>query len=200
MIILRVCFLSCGIYKPELDVVLSEIREKELFDCELTVTYLQANLHSDFNLLKMGILEALNGIVADKIILLYGAKCHPEFHDFLQDHRLIRFEQSNCIELMLGECMKEIDCITKTIYLTPGWVRNWDQFFDSSKSLDEAKVRQSFASFEQLLYIDTGICEVPDKNIEEISLYTGLPKKIKKGGLEIFKSNIIKAICQALQR
>lgn len=197
---MRVCFLSCGIYQPELDVVLSEIKEEGLFDCELTVTYLQAKLHSDFNLLQAGILNALNSIAADKIILLYGAKCHPEFHGFLQGYPVVRFEQSNCIELILGECMKEIDRTAKTIYLTAGWVKNWDQFFDSSKNVDEVKARQIFASFEQLLFADTGVCEIPAEKIEEISRYTGLPKKIKKVGLGVFKSNIIKVVCQALPR
>lgn len=195
---MRICFLSCGIYQPELDAVLSEIKEDKIFDCELTVTYLQAKLHIDFDLLKKDVLQALRHIAADKIILLYGAKCHPEFNDFLRDWQLVRFKQSNCIELILGDCKKKIDDAAKTIYLTAGWVTNWDQFFNAAKNTDQAAIKQSFADFGQLLFIDTGVCEVPNKKIEEISLYTGLPKSVKKVGLSVFKSNIIKAVKQAL--
>jgi hypothetical protein len=195
---MKICFLSCGIYQPELAAVLSEIRTEGLFDCELAVIYLPAKLHSDFKLLKAGILKALSGIVADRIILLYGSKCHPEFYDFLQDYQLVRFGQSNCIELILGERMREIDRVTKTIYLTPGWVINWQKFFDPKKGSDETAIKQSFASFEQLLFVDTGVCEVDAKKIREISLYTGLPIKVEKIGLGVFKSNILTAIGQAL--
>jgi hypothetical protein len=197
---MKIYFLSCGIYQPELDVVLDEIRREGLFDCEFAVLYLQANLHVDFNRLKEGILKALDDIVADRIILLYGAKCHPEFHEFLQGRQLVRFEPSNCIEMILGERMREIDHAAKTIYLTPGWVINWQKFFDPEKLLDEAEVKQRFSSFEELLFVDTGVCEISDKQIGEISRYTGLPSKVEQVGLAVFKGNIVAAICQALQK
>jgi hypothetical protein len=195
---MKLCFLSCGIYQPELDAILAEIRKEGLLDCELAVIYLQANLHVDFNRLKEGILKALDDIVADRIILLYGSKCHPHFHEFLQERQLVRFEQSNCIELILGERMREIDRLAKTIYLTPGWVMNWHTFFDLKRDSDEAAVKHSFSSFDQLLFADTGACEISEKKINEISQYTGLPSRIEKVGLGVFKSNIMAAICQVL--
>lgn len=191
---MRICFLSCGIYQPELDAILAEIRNEKLF--ELVVIYLPANLHSDFNLLKSGIQKALSGIVADRIILLYGSKCHPAFHDMLQGRQLVCFEQSNCIELILGARMKEIDRETKTIYLTPGWVMNWGNFFAPQSDSSPAAVKLRFAFFEQLLFIDTGVGDITDEKIQEISIYTGLPWKVEKVGLEVFKSNIMMAICQ----
>jgi hypothetical protein len=76
---------------------------------------------------------------------------------------------TNCIEVIMGERMKEIDRFIKTIYLTPGWVMNWQKFFDPKRSSDETAVKQSFSFFEQLLFVDTGVCEVADKKIREIS-------------------------------
>jgi len=195
---MKICFLSCGIYQPELDLVLAQITKEELFDCEITVIYLPARLHVDFNSLKEGILKALDNIVADRIILLYGSKCHPEFQEFLQGRQLIRFEQSNCIELMLGERMGEIDRIAKTIYVTPGWAIYWEEFFNRKSNSNENAIKQSFSFFNQLLFVDTGACEVSKEKIREISKYTGLANKTEKIGLEVFKNNIIAAIRQAV--
>lgn len=131
-------FLGVRDYQLELEQVLVQIRKEKLFDCELEVTYLPVNLHVNLDNLKDGIIKELDAIAADRIIILYGSKCHPEFYDFLSGyHNLVRFDQSNCIELMMGERMKEIDRDTKTIYLTPGWLDSWRELFDSGWGLDE---------------------------------------------------------------
>jgi hypothetical protein len=106
---LKVAFLACDVLRPELEYVLGQIRSEGLFDCEIAVTYLRAGLHVDFHSLKVAVLQALDQVTADKVILLYGSQCHPEFHEFLKDRDLITFPQSNCIELILGERMREIN-------------------------------------------------------------------------------------------
>lgn len=196
---MKICFLSCGIYQPELDMVLAQIQQEGLFDSELTVTYLPAKLHVDFNLLKEGILKALETIVADRIILLYGSKCHPEFQGFLPDLQLIRFEQANCIEFMLGERMVELDQMAKTIYLTPGWALFWQDFFNREPNATQQSLQESFRFFDQLVFVDTGAGEVSAHMIRKISQYTGLASKTEKIGLETFKQSMVTAIRQAMQ-
>ena len=196
---MKVCFLACGIYQQELEQVLTQIRKESLFDCELEVTYLQANLHCNLGNLKDGILQALDAIAADRIILLYGSKCHPDFYDFLSGYpNLVRFEQSNCIELMMGERMKELDRESKTFYLTPGWLDRWREMFDSGCGLDEVMLRQSFALFDRTLLVDTGVGEITDEKILDFFEYTEVPIEVEAGGLEVLKSNIITAIQQAI--
>ncbi|HWR42231.1 DUF1638 domain-containing protein [Sporomusa sp.] len=195
---MKVCFLACGIYQPELEEVLAQIRKERLFDCELVVTYLPLSLHVNLKHLKDAVLKALNVITADRIILLYGSKCHPEFDEFLKDHHLVRFEQSNCIELILGERMHEIDKSSKTFYLTPGWLINWREVFDSGWGLDEVALRQSFGSYDKILLFDTGVCEITDEMILEFFEYTRVPIEVEQGGLAVFKSNIVAAIQKAI--
>ena len=195
---MKLCFLSCGIYRPELDCVLAELKQDSQFDCELSVSYLPPRLHIDFSQLKNGIVAALEKITADQIIWLYGAKCHPEFHDFLHGRNVIRFSQSNCIELILGERMRTIDSQAKTIYLTPGWALYWHDFSDPDKPEDPVAVRNRFRGFDQLLFADTGSFAVPAEKLTEIAELTGLPLKVEQVGIDTFRRNINSAICRAL--
>lgn len=196
---MKLCFLACEIYQLELEQVLAQLREETLFDCELEITYLPLNLHINLDHLKEGVLKGLDAIAADKIILLYGSKCHPDFHDFLSGYpNVVRFEQSNCIELMMGPRLKEIDRDSKTFYLTPGWLDKWRELFDSGFGLDEVMLRQSFGIYDRTLLVDTGVGEITDEKILNFFEYTEVPIEIEQGGLEIFKQSIITAIQQAI--
>lgn len=195
---MKLCFLTCGIFQLELEQVLAEIKKEKLFDCELVPTYLPANLHVNLLRLKDVILTGLDQVVADRTVLLYGSKCHNELHEFLKDYQLIRFQQSNCIELVLGERMQEIDKVSNTFYLTPGWLNNWKEIFDSGWGLDQVTIRQNFGYYDRILLLDTGVGEITDEMILEFFDYTQVPIGIEQVGLEVFKNNILAAIQQAL--
>jgi hypothetical protein len=195
---LRVAFLACGVLRLELEQVLQQIRTEGLFDCEITAAYLQAGLHIDFDRLKEAILFALKSTAADRIILLYGSKCHPEFHEFLNERHPTTFPQSNCIELILGERMQEIDRLSKTFYLTPGWLLCWREFFEQGMQWDEVDMRQSFGYYDRILLADTGVCEIADEQILEFFERTRVPIEVEQVGLSVFKGNIVLAIERAL--
>lgn len=147
---MKICFLACGIFELELEHTLAEVRKEKLFNAELVATYLQSSLHIDLKKLKDATLDGLDNIAADRIVLLYGSKCHNGFHEFLRNYQIIRFPQSNCIELILGDKMREIDQTSKTFYLTPGWLNKRRKIFSSEWGLDEVALRQNFG------YYDTG--------------------------------------------
>ena len=151
------------------------------------------------NNLKDGIIKALASIATDRIILLYGSKCHPEFYDFLSGYyNLIRFDQSNCIELMIGVRIEEINQSAKTFYLTPGWLDRWREIFDSGWGLDKVSLRQSFGIYDRTLLVDTGVGDITDEKILDFFEYTQVPIEVEQGGLAVFKRNIIAAIQQAI--
>ncbi|MDJ0306644.1 DUF1638 domain-containing protein [Dehalobacter sp.] len=196
---MKLCILGCGIYELELEQVLAQIKQEKLFDCELEVTHLPLNLHINLDALKAGVIKALDAVAADRIILLYGSKCHPDFNEFLSGyHNLVRFEQSNCIELMIGERMKETDQESKTFYLTSGWLEKWRELFDSGFGIDEVELRQSFGFYDRTLLVDTGVSEITDEKILDFFEYTQVPIEMEQGGIAVFKSYIITAIQQAI--
>lgn len=193
---MKVSFLACNVLRPELECILEQIRSEGLFDCEIAVTYLQAGLHIDLDLLKNDILHALDLMIADRTILLYGSKCHPEFHEFLKDRDLITFPQSNCIELLLGARMQEIDRTSKTFYLTPGWIAFICECF---LKWDEVSIRQGFGYYDRMLLLDTGVCEITDEQILDIFDHYCVPIEVEKVGLSVFKGNIVAAITQVIE-
>lgn len=195
---MKICFLACGIFELELEHTLAEIRKENLFDAELVATYLQSSLHVDLKKLKDVILNGLDNIASDRIILLYGSKCHNEFHEFLRDYQITRFPQSNCIELILGDKMKEIDQTSNTFCLTPGWLNKWREIFSSEWGLDEVALRQNFGYYDRVLLIDTGLCELSDEKILDFFDHTHVPIEVEQVGLEVFKNNIMSAIRQAM--
>lgn len=195
----KVHFISCGIYQPELEHVLDQIRNEKLFDCEMQVTYLGAGLHTNFNLLKSNVLKTIDSAEGDRIILLYGSKCHPEFDELLKNYPLVRFPQPNCIEIILEQRVRENKENLKTFYLTPGWITKWREIFDSGWGLDEVMMRQSFGFYDRLLLADTGVCEITDEQILEFFEYVGVPVEIENTGLENFKNSIVTAIKKAIE-
>ena len=195
---MKICFLACGIYQPELEQVLAQIKAEGLFACELAVTYLPVNLHIDLKKLKTAVLAALDEVVADRIILLYGAKCHPEFDIFLQDYPVVRFGQANCVELVLGERPEGGGLDPRTFYLTSGWMLKWRELFDPGWGVDEVAMRQSFACYDRILFTDTGVGEISDEQLLEFFECSRVPIEVQQGSLAVFKKNIVAAIRQAV--
>lgn len=193
---MKVAFLACEVLRPELECILEQIRSEKLFDCQIEVTYLQTGLHIDLDLLKSDILHALDLMIADRIILLYGSKCHPEFPEFLKDRDLITFPQSNCIELILGARMQEIDRTSKAFYLTPGWMAFIRECF---LKWDEVTIRQGFGYYDKMLLLDTGVCEITDEQILDIFDHYYVPIEVEKVELSVFKGSIVAAIKRAIE-
>lgn len=187
---MKVAFLACEVLRQELERVLEQINSEGLFDCEIAVTYMPAILHMNFDYLKDDILRALDQMIADRIILLYGSKCHPEFHEFLKDRDLITFPQSNCFELILGARMQEIDRTSKTYYLTPSFM-----------TFVSEMVLMNLGYYDRMLLLDTGVCEIADEQILDFfdhSTHALVPIEVEKVDLSVFKGNIVAAITQAM--
>lgn len=195
---MKICLLACGIYQPELEQVLVQIKQEKLFSCELELTYLPAKLHVDLKKLKAAVLQALDAVVADRIILLYGSKCHPEFDEFLQNYPVIRFEPANCVELILGEHIQQKVQDSRTFCLTSGWMLKWREIFDPGWGVDEVAMRQSFACYDRILFTDTGVSEITDEQLLDFFEYTRIPIEVEQGGLAAFKAVIVTAIRQAI--
>ncbi|CVK19442.1 hypothetical protein SPSPH_031160 [Sporomusa sphaeroides DSM 2875] len=191
---MKICFLACEIYQPELEQVLAQIKQEKLYSCELELTYLPAKLHVDLKKLKTAVLQALDTVAADRIILLYGSKCHPEFDEFLQNYPVIRFEPANCIELILGEHSQD----SRTFCLTSGWMLKWREIFDTGWGVDEVAMRQSFACYDRILFTDTGVSEITDEQLLDFFEHTRIPIEVEQGGLAAFKAAITTAIRQAI--
>ena len=196
---MEVRIVACGIFQPELEQVLRQIREERPNDSLINVTYVPPALHVDYDKLKDGITDALDQVSEQKKILLFGSMCHPEIGEFTEKYHVVRLSPGNCIELILGkERQKEIEKTAKVFYLTPGWLLNWKDIFRQGQGWDEIDARINMGFYDKILLLDTGVSEFSDEDLLEFFEYTQVPIEIEKVDLAVFKENVVKAIEQAL--
>ena len=192
---MKIFILSCGVFEPELNKILEEINNEKIFTEDIQVKYLPFGLHTNLEKLKYEITSNLNSIKADKIILLYGSKCHYEFYKFLKDFpNLISFEESNCIELISNN--KERG--DKDLYITPGWVLKFDELNKFINAVDMYDIRQQYGQYDNVIICDTKVCEFTDEMIFDLFEKIQVPIEIQDSNINIFKSKIIDAINKAI--
>ena len=117
--------------------------------------------YTNLEKLKYEITSNLDNIKSDKIILLYGSKCHYMFI-FLRLSNLITFKDSNCMNLIVGD---EKNIIMIKIYITPGWVIKFDELNKFINAVDIYDIRQQYGRYENVIIGDTKVCEFTDEMI-----------------------------------
>lgn len=194
---MNIFILSCGVFEPELNKILNDIKKEKLFQDSINVRYLPFGLHTNLDKLKNVIINNLNNIKSDKIILLYGSKCHYMFHKFLKDYdNLITFKDSNCIELIVGHEKKNDD--DKNLYITSGWVLKFDELNKFMNAVDIYDIRQQYGQYDNIIIGDTNVCEFTDDMIFDLFEKTQVPIELDKIDINNFKNKIIYAIEKAI--
>jgi hypothetical protein len=126
---MKLNILSCGIFQPELDIIIPEIKRK-LKGCDIALTYLSPGLHNDCRRLKEELLNNLNEESSTKTVVLYGSMCHTEMTAILKNYHTVIPKEKNCIEIILkSEIKAEMDASGNIFYLTAGWLKNWREIF-----------------------------------------------------------------------
>ena len=194
---MNIFILSCGVFELELNKVLNDIKKEKLFKEDIDIKYLPFGLHTNLDKLKSVIISNLDNIKSDKIILLYGSKCHYMFHEFLKNYdNLIAFKDSNCIELIIGDERKDDD--DKNLYITPGWVLKFDELNKFMNAVDVYDIRQQYGQYDNVIIGDTDVFEFTDDMIFDLFEKIQVPIEIQKIDINNFKNKIIHAIEKAI--
>lgn len=196
---MNISILSCGVFEPELNKILDDINKEKLFkeDVNISIKYLPFGLHTNLNKLRDVIINNLDNLKSDKIILLYGSKCHYLFHEFLKDYNnIIKFSDSNCVELILGNEIKDNN--DKNLYITTGWVLKFDELNKFINAVDIYDIRQQYGQYDNVIIGDTGICEFSDDMIFNLFEKIQVPIEIQKVEINNLKNKILNAIEKAL--
>lgn len=156
--------LCCGILQKEIEHLLQG-REVEL-------RYIDPGLHTNLDLLEVEVVRALGELNADQIPLILGTQCHPELEELAAGHGGRLIKAKNCIEMLLGEKMTELDAAGNSFYLTGGWLENWVKIFRDGLKWDEIDARQNFYIYDRILLLDTGIIPLDDEKMLEFFEYT----------------------------
>lgn len=171
--------ISCGILKNELD-FLTRDRNTE-------VRYIDAALHVDFDRLAGAMKDVFNEAGGEDTLLVIGARCHPDMEKMAAGYGGRVVGAGNCIEMILGDKMAELDAEARTFYLTAGWLDNWRNIFIEGLKWDGVDARQNFGYYDRILLLDTGVVPIDDEKVLEFFDYTQVPVEIMPVGLDNFQ-------------
>ncbi|MGN1032352.1 MAG: DUF1638 domain-containing protein [Intestinibacter sp.] len=199
---MKIGILACSVFEPELEKVLEDIKNKNLFDHDIEVIYLHFGLHTDLDKLEADVTGALDKLTVeyDKVIVLYGSKCHYRFFEFLKKYNnIVTIEPANCLEAIIGDKVVESYVEGKDIYLTSGWVEKFDQLNEFSNAVDNYDVINQFGMYENAIIGNTGVMEITDDMIFELYEKIQIPVEVEDVDINIFENLIIDAIKEAIQ-
>ena len=193
---MKVFILSCGVFEPELNKVLKEIREEKIFNDDINVKYLPFGLHANLDKLKSEIVSNLNEVKDNKVILLYGSKCHYNFHEFLKDYKnIITFDDANCMELIVKDDKNKKSIIDdKNLYITSRWVIKFDELNKFINAVDMYDVKQQYGQYENIIVGDTKVFDITDEMIFDLFEKIQVPIEVENIDINNFKNKIINAI------
>lgn len=161
-------FLCCGILKDEIEHVLK--------DENAEIRYLDAALHVDLKKLLSSMSNAIQDYDdKERLMLLFGTGCHPEIEELVARNGCRVAQARNCIEILLGDKMAEMDKEARTFYLTAGWLNNWRQIFEDGLKWDKVDARQNFGFYERIVLLDTGLVSIEDEKILEFFEFAEVP-------------------------
>ncbi|MCM0760967.1 DUF1638 domain-containing protein [Sporomusa sphaeroides DSM 2875] len=173
--------LCCEILRAEIEQLLKTKQDVE-------IQYLEAGLHADLKKMENAIKTALDGIGNSNDVLLgFGSMCHPELEIIAANYGVNVLAAKNCIEILLGDKLKELDAESRTFYITSGWLENWRKIFIEQLKWDKIDARQNFGFYERIVLLDTGLIPLEDEAILEFFEYTEVPIEIVPVDLDNLK-------------
>lgn len=143
---------------------------------DVEIRYLDAALHVDLKKLLSSVTSAIESYDdKEHLTLIFGTGCHPEMEDVVARNGCRCIQSRNCIEMLLGDKMAEMDKEARTFYLTPGWLANWRQIFVEGLKWDKVDARQNFGFYERIVLLDTGLAPIEDEKILEFFDFAEVP-------------------------
>jgi hypothetical protein len=177
-----IIFISCGIFKEELEYLLGD---KGL---DWKIIYLEAALHVNFDRLKEALIEALeeNKKTGTELKVLYG-HCHPEIMAILEQYDAKKIHAGNCLEALVGpEEIMRLNNEGTAFFLSAGWVNNWEKMFALGKKDFNFDFKTMFDGYKRIIVFDTEIIPIDEEKVEKFSKFTNLPVERKPITLDYF--------------
>lgn len=164
-----------------------ELRHSLPDDADVEVVWVEAGLHANLPRLEEALGAAIERAKSSerKVYLLYGQGCNPEMKSFFEKQGVASFPVKNCIEALLGKDAPEIRD-TKTMIMTPGWVRTWPAIMEAL-GWNEVDVRINLGRYERILIVDAGIEPLTDEETLWVFDLVQVPVEITKIDLSIFR-------------
>ncbi|NJO92247.1 MAG: DUF1638 domain-containing protein [Chloroflexia bacterium] len=187
----KIRIVACSVYKKELEL----LQESGKLDYE--IEYLDSMMHMYPKKLEQLLNKAIKESKKGKIVLLYG-DCHARMLDQLNEN-VIKVRGINCCDAILGnERYRELRK-KGAFVLIHEWMIRWEEVFKKELGLKTKELARQFMRemHKEIVFLDTGVDDIPVETIKEISDYTGLPFSIEKCSLNEFENAVLTAIKEA---
>lgn len=166
--------ISCGILKGEIEHLIAEGK------LNIPFIFLDSALHVEPTKLHNALQKCVSHYSSEyrALLLIYG-DCHAFMNEIEIDSKVIRAKCLNCCELLLGKEEYRTLSGVGSFYILHDWALNWEEIFKIKLGLNEAVASEVMrATHSELVYLDTGVHEVPIKILKDMSEYMGLPYRI----------------------
>lgn len=165
-------FVGCSMLEKEIDQVMKKM------GLENKTVFIDAALHVNLDRLE----EAVRGKLDEtrqlgKPVILIGNKCHPDMDSIAKEYDGQIVTRCNCLELLLGDKMKELDKEARIFYITSGWLEKWKEIFITGLGWDEIDGRQNFGFYDKILLLDLGT-PIDDMDMLEFFEFTQIPIEV----------------------
>ena len=178
--------MTCSVFKRELDALI------ERGEINLPVRYVDSVLHLEPRQLQ----AELDRVIADerecgrKVVLVYG-DCHAYMLDDSNRPGVVRAEGVNCCEILIGGTLFRSYRRQGAFFLLPEWTTRWREVLPIALGPNDKEAWSMMReAHTKLMYLDTGLIEVPHDTLADISSYAGLPYEILEVSLEHLRNRI----------
>lgn len=193
--------IACDIFRLEIAAVLDTagagqaLRERGL---ELAIDWIPSLLHGDFDMLARAVKNRLSQ--EGRVLLMYGAKCHPDWRSVIGTRRVAMPGGENCIDIISG--LSASLGASRDFHLTSGWYDQWRGFVNLSRKagLSPEQSRQMFARHcDRAVFHDTGVYTPSEETRAYFAETTGLEVITRPVGLEVFAGTFLDGAAKAAE-
>jgi signal transduction histidine kinase len=182
-------WLGCGVLRAEME----ELHRRG--SIKGTLVFLDSMLHMVPEKLDTVLTRYLekHSPAGGRLVLVHG-DCCPRMLDLARKWSVGRINAINCAQMLLGknryrEMMRE-----GAFMLLPEWALRWREIMQTELGLTPEVARDLIGENRRVLvYLDTGLVPVPQKEIEDCAAYSGLPWRIEKITLDTLLEQLLEA-------
>lgn len=188
-------WLCCGVVRCEME----ELQRRGELDGELV--FLDSMLHMEPKVLEARLtatLECFSGRVGG-VVLVYG-DCTARMLDLVRTYRVGRVAVINCAQLLVGQARYRQLMHEGAFLVLPEWARRWEHIMKSELGLNRTVAHDLMGEHRGVLvYLDTGLVPVPERQMQEFAAYTGLPWRVEAVSLDTMLSALLAARAEAFE-
>ncbi|OFX56909.1 MAG: hypothetical protein A2066_21295 [Bacteroidetes bacterium GWB2_41_8] len=158
--------IACSIFKNEIEFLIEKGKLNTHF------IYVDSELHMEPQKLN----QVLEKLIRPDCLFCYG-DCHSRMIQQENSGLIERVNGLNCVEIFLGkETYRELRR-EGAFFLLPEWTLKWERIFKELLGFHSQELAAQFMNemHKKLIYVNTGVHEIPVKTLDDISKYFSMP-------------------------